>query len=167
MAKTNKKMIAIALVVIVVIAAAATGIYMTLQCQTQKQMLQAFVEGAYQYAQEHGQEAALREFNNKTGPFVEGQLYIFAYDTKGNTLALPFQPQLLGTNRWNATDSNGTPFIQEIVKTAQSGGGFVHYFYPDPSDNFTIKPKVSYVMMAGQDWLIGAGVYEAQDCALF
>lgn len=142
MTKTNKKIIAFALVVIVVIAVAgATGIYMTIQCQTQKQMLQAFVEKAYEYAQEHGREAALREFNNQTGPFVEGQLYIFAYDTKGNTLALPFQPQLLGTNRWDATDANGTLFIQEIVKTAQSGGGFVHYLYPDPQTTSQSNPN--------------------------
>lgn len=124
--------------------------------------LVAFVEKAYEYAHQHGQEAALREFNNQTGRFVEGELYIFAYDTKGNTLALPFQPDLLGKNRWNVTDVNGTAFIREIVETAQSGGGFVHYLYSDPSDNFKIKPKLSYVMMMDQDWLIGSGIYEAQ-----
>ncbi len=124
--------------------------------------LVAFVEKAYEYANEHGQEAALREFNNQTGRFVDGELYIFAYDTKGNTLALPFQPDLIGKSRWNVTDVNGTAFIREIVKTAQSGGGFVHYLYSDPSDNFKIKPKLSYVMMVDQDWLIGSGIYEAQ-----
>ncbi|MFA4956811.1 MAG: cache domain-containing protein [Candidatus Methanoperedens sp.] len=124
--------------------------------------LVAFVEKAYEYAHEHGQEAALREFNNNTGRFVEGELYIFAYDTRANTLALPFQPDLLGKSRWNLTDANGTAFIQEIVKTAQSGGGFVHYLYSDPSDNFKIKPKLSFVMMVDQDWLIGSGIYEAE-----
>jgi len=124
--------------------------------------LVAFVEKAYEYAHEHGQEAALREFNNRTGRFVEGELYIFAYDTKGNTLALPFQPDLIGKNRWNLTDANGAAFIREIVETAQSGGGFVHYPYSDPSDNFKNKPKLSYVMMADQDWIIGSGIYEAQ-----
>lgn len=124
--------------------------------------LVAFVEMAYEYAQEHGQEAALREFNNPTGRFVEGELYIFAYDTRANTLALPFQPDLLGKNRWNVTDANGRAFIREIVETAQSGGGFVHYLYSDPSDNFKIKTKLSYVMMVDQGWLIGSGIYEAQ-----
>lgn len=52
--------------------------------------LVAFVERAYEYAHQHGQEAALQEFNNQMGRLVEGELYIFAYDTKGNTLALPF-----------------------------------------------------------------------------
>ncbi|HSV50372.1 MAG TPA: cache domain-containing protein, partial [Candidatus Acidoferrales bacterium] len=123
--------------------------------------LVAFVKTAYNYAQQNGKAAALGEFNQQTGQFIQDELYIFAYDLHGNTLALPFQPELIGTNRWNTTDPNGVAFVQQIVQTAQSGGGFVHYSYADPQDNFTVKTKVSYVMMAGQDWVIGAGIYEA------
>ncbi|WP_410507654.1 cache domain-containing protein [Methanosarcina hadiensis] len=121
--------------------------------------LVAFVEKAFEYAHVNGQETALREFNNQTGKFVDGELYIFAYDTKGNTLALPFQPEIIGTNRWNLTDANGTLFIQDLIATAQSGGGFVQYLYEDPADNFTVKQKLSYVMMVDNDWIIGAGIY--------
>ena len=120
----------------------------------------AFVEKAFEYAHDHGKEAALREFNNRTGQFVEGELYLFAYDFQGNTLALPFQPEVIGTNRWNLTDAADTPFIQEIIRTAGSGGGFVRYLYQDPSDNFTVKSKLSYIMRVDHDWLIGSGVYE-------
>ncbi|WP_440956556.1 cache domain-containing protein [Methanosarcina sp. Mfa9] len=122
--------------------------------------LVAFVEKAFEYAHVNGQEAALLEFNNQTGKFVEGELYIFAYDINGTTLALPFQPEIIGTNRWNVTDANGTAYIQDFVATTQSGGGFVRYLYPDPSDNFIVKQKLSYVMMVDQDWLIGAGIYD-------
>ena len=121
--------------------------------------LVAFVEKAYEYAHVHGQEAALREFNNRTGQFVDGELYVFAYDTDGTTLALPFQPDLLGTSRWNTTDASGTPYIQEIVGAAEIGGGFDRYLYPDPADNFTVKQKLSYAMMVDPGWLIGAGIY--------
>lgn len=128
---------------------------------TSPEELVQFVQGAYQYAVQNGQKAALNEFNNPTGQFVKGELYMFAYNMSGDTLALPFQPELLGTNRWNATDPNGIPFVQQIIQTAQSGGGFVRYSYSDPSDNFNIKHKVSYVMMINQDWVIGSGIYEA------
>lgn len=120
-----------------------------------------FVQAAHTYVQQQGKTTSLIEFNNQTGKFVAGELYIFAYDLSGNTLALPFQSDIIGTNRWNLTDPNGVPFIQQIIHTAQSGGGFVRYFYADPSDNYTVKPKVSYVMMAGTDWVLGAGIYEA------
>lgn len=125
--------------------------------------LVAFVEKAFEYAHVNGQEAALREFNNQTGQFVDDELYIFAYDTNGSTLALPFQPEILGTNRWNTTDANGTSYIQNLVTTAQSGGGFVRYLYADPADNFTVKQKLSYVMMVNQSWILGAGIYDSQE----
>ena len=122
------------------------------------EVLVAFVEKAYEYAQVHGKKAALAEFNATSGQYAEGELYMFAYDIKGKTLALPFQPGLIGRNRWNATDAKGTFLIREIVRTAQSGGGFVHYSYLDPADN-TVEPKLSYVMMAGRNWVIGSGIY--------
>lgn len=121
--------------------------------------LVAFVEKAFEYAHVNGQEAALREFNNQTGKFVDGELYVFAYDINGTTLALPFQPEVIGTNRWNATDAKGTLFIQDLIATAQSGGGFVQYLYEDPADNFTVKQKLSYVMMVNQSWILGSGIY--------
>ncbi|HWQ47724.1 MAG TPA: cache domain-containing protein [Methanosarcina sp.] len=125
--------------------------------------LVAFVEKAFEYAHVHGQEAALREFNNQTGKFVNGELYIFAYDTNGTTLALPFQPELIGTNRWNITDANGNLYIQNLIDTAQSGGGFVRYLYADPAENFTVKQKLSYVMKVDDNWIIGAGIYNSSE----
>jgi polar amino acid transport system substrate-binding protein len=125
--------------------------------------LVAFVEQAYEYAHVHGKEGALREFNNQTGRFVKGELYIFSYDTEGTTLAHPFQPDLLGKNRLDTTDAHGTPFIRDLISTAQDGGGFVRYLYADPSDNYNVKPKLSYVMMVENGWFIGSGIYEAQE----
>ncbi len=124
--------------------------------------LVAFVHSAYDYAQQNGREMALHEFNDQNGSFVAGELYIFAYNMEGNTLALPFQPDVIGTNRWNLTDANGTPFIQQIIHTAESGGGFVRYSYVDPADDYAVKPKVSYVLPIDGDWLVGSGIYEAQ-----
>jgi signal transduction histidine kinase len=121
--------------------------------------LVVFVEAAHEYAQVHGREAALQEFNNQNGQFIDGELYIFAYDSEGTTLALPFQPEVIGTDRWNTTDINGTAYIRDIVTNAQSGGGFTRYLYADPADNFTVKQKLSYVMMVDQNWVIGAGIY--------
>jgi two-component system, NarL family, sensor kinase len=144
-------------------ASPATPTPTPVQTSASPEELVAFVERAYEYAQVHGREAALREFNNQTGRFVEGELYIFAYDLEGNTLALPFQPELIGTNRWNTTDPDGTTFIQDLIETAQPDGGFVRYRYPDPADNDTVKEKLSYVMLVDRDWNIGSGIYEPWD----
>jgi polar amino acid transport system substrate-binding protein len=119
----------------------------------------AFVEKAYEYAREQGKDTAIAGFNDPGGRFVEGELYMFAYDLGGNTLAHPFQPDLLGKNRLDTTDADGTAFIRDLISTAQSGGGFVRYLYLDPADNNKTKPKLSYVMMVDRDWIIGSGVY--------
>ncbi len=125
--------------------------------------LVAFVEKAFQYVKLQGKEAAFAEFNNPGGRFVEGELYMFAYDLEGTTRAHPFQPELIGKNRLNTTDANGTACIQDLISTAQSGGRFTRYLYPDPADNNTIKPKLSYVMMVDRDHIIGSGIYGADE----
>ncbi|MDV2480850.1 sodium:calcium antiporter [Methanoculleus sp. Wushi-C6] len=125
--------------------------------------LVAFVEIAYEYAHVHGREAALAGFNDPNGTFVDGELYIFAYDSNGTTLALPFQHEVVGTNRWNTTDANGTAYVQDAAAAAEAGGGFIRYLYIDPADNFTVREKLSYVMMVDRDWFIGAGIYDPEE----
>jgi polar amino acid transport system substrate-binding protein len=123
----------------------------------------AFVEKAYEYAKVEGKEASLAEFNNRSGKFVAGDLYIFAYDVQANTLALPFQPELVGMNRWNLTDPAGNHPLPDNIRAAQSGGGFSHFIYQDPSDNNTVKPKLTYAMLVDKDWIVGSGIYNANE----
>ncbi|MFA4824734.1 MAG: cache domain-containing protein [Methanoregula sp.] len=118
-----------------------------------------FVQDAKTYALLHGRDPALVEFNNKTGQFIHGESYIFAYTYNGTTLALPFQPELIGTSRWSNTDPDGVRYIQEIARTAQGGSGFVQYKYPDPAENFSMKSKTSYVVDVDGSWFVGSGMY--------
>jgi len=86
-------------------------------------------------------------------------------DAHGTTPALPFQHDLLGKNRLNTTDANGTAFIRQLISTAQSGGSFVQYTCVAPADDYTVKPKLRYVMMVDQDRVIGAGIYDTNETA--
>ncbi len=121
--------------------------------------LKAFVEKAYIYAQTQTKEEALRAFNDPNGEFIDGELYIFAYDMNGTTLALPYQQSLVGTNRWYGEDIIGVRPLQRFIDKAKFGGGFVYYQYPNPNDKFLPELKLSYVMSVDEDWLIGAGIY--------
>lgn len=128
--------------------------------------LVAFVERAYEFVHVHGQEAALREFNNRTGRFVDGDRYVYAYDVNGTLLAHPYQPDLVGTDRTNWTDVRGLPFVRVGNATAANGGGFIAYLYPAPR-NGTInetapeayEPKLGYVAPAGEGMWVGSGAY--------
>jgi len=121
--------------------------------------LVAYVNEALQFAQENGKEKALEAFNDLEGNFTRNGHYIFAYDYDGQNLALPYQPELIGTNRIDAQDPNGVYFIQQVIDVARMGNGSLYYIYPDPSRNMTDRLKLSYVVDVDGSWLLGSGMY--------
>ncbi|MBN1168184.1 MAG: cache domain-containing protein [Methanospirillaceae archaeon] len=124
----------------------------------ERTLLQDRVLAAVDHAGIVGKEQAIQEFNDLSGPFSDREGYIFAYDYDGNTLALPHQPELIGTNRMLYTDLYGCPIIFQEIKTAQRGGGYVNVVYYNPETGKD-EPKLCYVLPAGDDWLIGSGIY--------
>lgn len=124
-----------------------------------REQLATFVESAVLYARMNGREKALAEFNNQVGLFSMGSRYIFAYDYNGTVIALPFQKELLGTNRMENTDPGGVHYIRDMGEMARKGGGYVEYRYPDPSRNFSIEKKVSYALDVDGTWYVGSGYY--------
>jgi polar amino acid transport system substrate-binding protein len=127
------------------------------------QELKSFVDNAAAYAQKNGKGAGLSAFSNKSGPFVVGNVYIYALDYSGHALALPYQPQLVGTSFYDLQDNAGRYYTRTEVALAKNDGGYLLYQYPDPSDNFTVKYKVSYVRPVDDSYWIGAGVYTSGD----
>lgn len=127
------------------------------------QEIKDFVDNAAAYAQKNGKAAALSAFSNTSGPFVFGDVYIYALDYSGRDLALPYQPQLVGTSFYDLQDNSGRYYTRTEIALAQDGGGYLLYQYPDPSDNFTVKYKVSYVRPVDDTYWIGAGIYTSED----
>jgi polar amino acid transport system substrate-binding protein len=121
--------------------------------------LVAYVDEALQFAHENGKEKALEVFNDPKGNFTRDGRYIFAYDYDGRTLALPYQPELIGTNRIDARDPNGVDFVSQAIDAARMGDGFIYYTYPDASRNMTTALKLSYVINVDDTWYLGSGIY--------
>ncbi|MNI26396.1 Methyl-accepting chemotaxis protein McpB [compost metagenome] len=83
--------------------------------------------------------------------------YFFVTDEKGNFLA---HPSVEGQNLWDTKTTEGTYFVQDIVKTAQNGGGFTYYKWPLPDSN-TEAMKISYSELSPEwGWIISAGSYK-------
>ena len=81
--------------------------------------------------------------------------YIFAATWDGISLTYPFA----GQNMLNVEDRNGLKIVQELIKTARSGGGFVQYVMPS-HEGIRPDPKLSYVKGIPEwQWYVGAGVY--------
>jgi signal transduction histidine kinase len=121
--------------------------------------LVAFVQRAVTYAKTEGRALALTEFDIKNGSFFEGQLYIYAYDFNGTTIAHPVNPEKIGVNRLNEKDAAGNPFIRELQDVARNGSGFVEYYYINPTHNNAIEKKLGYVMKVDDTWWLGSGIY--------
>lgn len=128
--------------------------------QTSNETLVAFVDSAVAYAKTNGKEKALAEFSNPNGSFVKGELYIYAYDFDGMTLAHPFNPEKIGVNRMNETDANVGIFLNDTRNMAQQNGkGFVRISYINPAHNNTLEEKLAYVEKVDDDWYLGSGIY--------
>lgn len=121
--------------------------------------LKAFVDQAAKLIEDKGEEA-FAELRNET--WFVGDKYIFVYDLNGNTVVLPSQPELEGTNRLSAVDKNGVYFVKEMINQAYSkNDGWVNYVYPKPGAD-TLFEKLGYFKKAlyqGRYYIVGSGIY--------
>ncbi|NHM33855.1 methyl-accepting chemotaxis protein [Neobacillus terrae] len=84
--------------------------------------------------------------------------YFLAYDEKGNEVV---HPTLEGKNVWNTKDQNGNLFVQQQIKTAKSGGGFVTYIWSLPQNDKKFGEKITYSEMDPHwGWAVTAGTYK-------
>lgn len=103
--------------------------------------------------------AEIRKINNPIRFLDNKSGYFFVYDTHGVCLSMPVKPSLEGDNLSNMKDNDGVYLVKDLIKAAQSGGGFVKYIWPKPPTN-DVQPKLSYArMIPGTDFWIGTGVY--------
>jgi signal transduction histidine kinase len=130
-----------------------------------KEEVIAKVKEAAEMITNKGQDAAFKEINNKEGKFVWKDTYVFVVDFEGNILARAFQQQGIGKNWMHWQDKSNPPRqpIKEIVDLAKKKGeGWVDYMYPKPGGDYNVpSKKISYIYrVPGQNFLVGAGIYE-------
>jgi signal transduction histidine kinase len=110
-----------------------------------------------------GKEAALKQLNDKDGPFVWKDSYVFVLDSDAAVLvAHPIKPHLVGKNLIGIKDTNGKLFFLEFTNIANSeeGEGWVDYMWPKPGKR-KASPKRSYILkVPGMQLAVGAGIYE-------
>ncbi len=121
----------------------------------------AFVHDAAAFARSHGQEEAVAAFMNRSGPFFQDDLYIYAYDFDGVTLAHPVQRHLVGTNRLDDRESREIGL--SLRNAALNGTGFVRFPYINPAHENATETKLGYVERVDETWWVGSGVYMPVD----
>ncbi|NLA38282.1 MAG: histidine kinase [Methanomicrobiales archaeon] len=126
---------------------------------TSNETLVAFVESAVAYVEENGKERALEEFSNPGGLFIQGELYIYAYDFNGTTLAHPINPEKIGINRLNETEDGVGAFLVAMNEAIRNGENFHRIEYINPTHSRTLESKLAYAVQVDDDWWLGSGIY--------
>ena len=121
------------------------------------QQAKALVESAIEFYKANGEDKALAEFSKSQGQFVKGNLYIFAFDAKGVTIAHGGDPKLIGRDLTGLQDVDGKYFAREFIKIGPEGG-WVDYKWMDYISK-KVEAKTAYVKRI-DDVIIGSGAYK-------
>jgi cytochrome c len=110
--------------------------------------------------QEQGREAALKAINDPKGPFVKGDLYVFAVTMGNMMVAHPHDKGILLMNMSNIVDADGQRLFMKMKEVAEkSSSGWVGYTWRKPGEEGA-RPKRSYIMkVPGEELYVGAGYY--------
>ncbi len=87
--------------------------------------------------------------------------YFFVYQYDGIRLVAPENKAQEGQNLWDLTDRKGNKPVQEFIKAAKKGGGFINYVWLNPKTRQQ-EEKLSYVAPLKMGYIelaVGTGTY--------
>jgi cytochrome c len=117
------------------------------------------MDKAVAYVKANGKEKAFAEFTNQKGKFIDRDLYIFAVDFKGLTLAHGGNEKLVGRDMYGLKDADDKLFIQKFIEVAKTkGNGWIDYKWSNPTTK-KIENKSTYVQKI-DDYFLGCGIYK-------
>ena len=120
---------------------------------------QALVERAVAHVKKVGEEQAFKDFTNKEGGFLEGELYVFCYSPDVTLVAIGGNLGMIGKNLRNLKDPDGKEASYELVQMGlEHGSGWVDYKWPNPVTK-KIQTKSAYVIKVN-DKVCGTGYYK-------
>lgn len=119
----------------------------------------AMVKKGVAFIKANGKDKAYAEISNKTGSFVDRDLYLVVYGMDGVVHAHGANEKMIGKNLIELKDIDGKPFVKERVELAQSKGTFWQdYKFTNPTTK-KIEPKRMYCEKL-DDTVVCGGVYK-------
>ena len=119
----------------------------------------AMVKDAIAFIKKNRPAAAYAEISNKSGKFVDRDLYVVVYRLDGHVLAHGANEKLIGTDQSNATDVDGKAFVKERIELAHKQPTFWQvYKFKNPVTQQTERKQMYCERY--EDTAVCAGVYE-------
>jgi hypothetical protein len=104
-----------------------------------------------------GEKAAIAAFNDRHGPFVDRDLYVFCMGPEFKITA-HVDPGLRGVDVATLKDPDGKEIGREMIMIAKRGGGALEYRWVNPVSN-AVETKISFLKPAGTQ-CCGVGAYK-------
>jgi len=116
------------------------------------------LDKAVAYLEKEGAARAFCAFNDPSGDFHKGPLYVFAINMDGVYFAHSAAPTLVGVSLRDTRDAAGQPFGKDIMQViASQGEGSVDYMWLNYTTN-KVERKHSFVKHV-KDFVLGVGYY--------
>ena len=115
------------------------------------------LEQAGVYSRAQAQAIAARQVN---ASFFGSDGYVWVDTLDYINVALPPDPDVVGTSRENVQDRTGQFMVRELVDRARDvGEGWLTYYFPKPGET-DASPKLGYVrLFEPWGWVVGTGEY--------
>jgi cytochrome c len=121
----------------------------------------AMVEKGLAFIKAKGMDAAMAEFNNPKGQFIDGEFYLFVFDNRGMCLAHGANQKMVGKDQLEMMDADGKPIIAEFIKIGKTKGkAWYGYKWSNPLTK-KIQNKLSFIAaIPGKNAIVGCGFYK-------
>ena len=119
----------------------------------------ALVQKAVAFHKTTSQDQFLRSVTDKSQPYHDRDMYVFALDTGGTYWAFGGNPAKIGTRVQDIPGIAGDQLVSNIVAQADQAPGWVEYDINNPATG-AVQTKMSYVSRVG-DLYLGCGVYKS------
>jgi len=119
----------------------------------------AMVKKAVGFIKDQGADKAYAEISNKSGQFVDRDLYVVVYGLDGKVLAHGANSKLIGKDMLDAQDVDGKPYVKERVEMAKAQPTFWQdYKFANPVSK-KVEPKEMYCERVAET-AVCAGIYK-------
>lgn len=114
------------------------------------------VKSGYEFMKKHGLSAAVSEFSGRqTDTYRYGDLYLTVWNMKGVVVAHGSNMDIIGRNQFDLKDEDGKFYVQEIIKKANSGGGWIDFKLKNAFQSIYVEK----VELGTESFVIGSGLY--------
>ncbi len=127
--------------------------------QGTKEEAVAMVKKAIEYIKANGNEKAFIDITDKTGQFVDRDLYVVVYDMNGKCLAHGQRRNFVGMDTIELKDVDGKEFMKERIEIMKNKtSAWQDYKFMNPVTK-QVEPKSMYLERYG-DLIVGCGIYK-------